>query len=125
MRYSVGFTKFFDEKEILLAGEFWDFLSGHSQTMQEILDIINQIATPNFREELIFLSEPQNVQKDKTAYLSLLEKWFLFQEQQLVKQSEKIIGKLGNKKMENLYYQSCFRNGEYKLDRVKELLTLL
>lgn len=125
MKYSVGFTKFFDEEEILLAGEFWDFLSGNSQTMQEILDIINQIATPNFRQELHFLSEPQNVQKHRKAYLSLLEKWFLFQEQELIKQVDKIIVKLHNKKLQNLYHQSCFRDGEYKLERVKELLALL
>ena len=63
MEYSVGFTKYFDEAEILLGAEFWDYLSGATSTMEIVLEIINKIATPHFMNELVFLSEPH---KDKT-----------------------------------------------------------
>ncbi len=124
MKYSVGFTKFFDESEILLAGEFWDFLSGSPQTMEEILTIINQIATPNFMNELAFLSAPKNRIEQKENYLALLEKWFLCQEQEVMQKAEQIEAKLHNKNLENLYYQSCFKGGDYKTQRMQQLLAL-
>jgi len=124
MAYSVGFTKYFDEAEILLAGEFWDFLSCVPNTMEAIIEIINVIATPNFMNELAFLSEPQNRIKQKQDYLNLLEKWFLFQEYELVSNDKQILSKLITKKLQNLYNQSCFKDGEYKWQRVQTLLTL-
>ena len=35
--YSVDFKKYFESNEVLLAGELWDFLSGDSNTMEQIL----------------------------------------------------------------------------------------
>jgi hypothetical protein len=125
MSHSVGFTKYFDADEILLAGEFWDYLSGSQQTMEEILSIINTIATPDFINELTFLSELQNIIEHKQDYLNLLEKWCLYEEYQLVTQSEEIRAKLGSKKLQNLYNQSCFKDGEYNRQRTQELLTLI
>jgi hypothetical protein len=125
MGHSIGFTKYFDEAEILLGAEFWDYLSGVPQTMEEILGIINTIATPDFINELAFLSEPQNIKKDKQIYLRLLEKWFLFQEYELVNQSVKIKTKLTTKKLENIFHQSCFKEGKYKPQRVEMLCNLL
>ncbi len=124
MEYSVGFTKYFDEAEILLAGEFWDYLSGVPNTMEEIIAIINAIATPNFMNELAFLSEPQNRIVQKQDYLNLLEKWFLFQESELVNNEKQILSKLTTKKLQSLYNQSCFKDGEYKWQRIQTLLTL-
>ncbi len=124
MDYSVGFTKFFDEAEILLSGELWDYLSGNQQTMQEILAIINNIATPNFIDELTFLTEPKNRIEHKKDYLQLLQKWFLFQEYDLINQDEQIKQKITTKNLANIYNQSCFKDGEYKLQRVQELLKL-
>ncbi len=40
--YLIEFKKFFAQDEILIAGEFWDFLSGSKNTMEEILDVITQ-----------------------------------------------------------------------------------
>src|SRR3989338_11506463 len=40
--YLIEFKKFFAQGEILIASEFWDFLSGSSNTMEEILDEIAQ-----------------------------------------------------------------------------------
>jgi len=38
--YLIEFKKFFAHEEILIASEFWDFLSGSQNTMEEILDVI-------------------------------------------------------------------------------------
>jgi hypothetical protein len=42
--YLIEFKKFFDPREVLLAGELWDFLSGGKNTMDEILDVIEETA---------------------------------------------------------------------------------
>lgn len=122
MEYSVGFTKYFDENEILLAGEFWDYLSGVPDTMATIIEIINVIAMPTFIKKLAFLNEPKN--KKKGLYLKLLEQWFLFQEHELITKDKYITPKLTTKKLQNLYNQSCFKDGEYKWERVQTLLDL-
>ncbi|OGI78654.1 hypothetical protein A3C57_01925 [Candidatus Nomurabacteria bacterium RIFCSPHIGHO2_02_FULL_33_12] len=40
--YLIEFKKFFAEDEILIASEFWDFLSGSKNTMEEILGVISE-----------------------------------------------------------------------------------
>lgn len=124
MDYSVGFTKYFDEAEILLAGELWDYLSGVPNTMEAMIHIINTIATPNFLNELYFLNDSQNSTTQTQNYLDLLERWCLFQEHELVKHAQEIIPKLTNRQLQSLYYQSCFRGGEYQWQRVQTLLEL-
>ena len=125
MDYSIGFTKYFDATEVLLGAEFWDYLSGFDSTMETILEIINTIATPDFMNELAFLSDEKNRSCDKENYLTLLEKWFLFEEYRLVIQEEQIKSKLTNTKLQNLFNQSCFKkDGKYKWQRAQELLSL-
>jgi len=47
--YLIEFKKFFAPEEVLLGAEFWDYLSGSHNTMEEVLDVIkntiNQLAT--------------------------------------------------------------------------------
>lgn len=43
--YLIEFKKFFAQDEILIASEFWDFLSGGQNTMEEILDVIAETVT--------------------------------------------------------------------------------
>jgi len=38
--YLIEFKKFFDPEEVLLGSEFWDFLSGTKNTMEDILETI-------------------------------------------------------------------------------------
>ena len=38
--YLIEFKKFFAPEEILIAGELWDFLSGESGTMDDILEVV-------------------------------------------------------------------------------------
>lgn len=40
--YLIEFKKFFDSEEVLLGEELWDFLSGSSDTMAEILEVIRE-----------------------------------------------------------------------------------
>ena len=40
--YLIEFKKFFAQNEVLIASEFWDFLSGGNNTMEEILDVISE-----------------------------------------------------------------------------------
>ncbi len=48
LSYSVDFKKFFAIDEFLLSNELWDFLSGDTNTMQQLLDLINKIAPQEF-----------------------------------------------------------------------------
>ncbi len=43
--YLIEFKKFFSQSEVLIASEFWDFLSGSNNTMEEILDVITETVT--------------------------------------------------------------------------------
>ena len=43
--YLIEFKKFFAQNEVLIASEFWDFLSGSKNTMEEILDVIVETVT--------------------------------------------------------------------------------
>ena len=40
--YLIEFKKFFDPKEVLIASELWDFLSGKEDTMKDILEVIKK-----------------------------------------------------------------------------------
>lgn len=40
--YLIEFKKFFAPEEVLIADELWDFLSGGSETMQQILEVIRK-----------------------------------------------------------------------------------
>jgi len=80
MQHSVDFTKFIAPDEVLLAGELWDFLSEDTNTMQQILDIINVIATTDFQDKYDFLNEPQNRKDNWARYLRQLNEWKLFSE---------------------------------------------
>lgn len=40
--YLIEFKKFFAHDEVLIASEFWNFLSGSENTMEEILDVITE-----------------------------------------------------------------------------------
>ena len=42
IRHLIGFEKFFDPDEILVASELWDHLSGRRNTMQELLQLTTE-----------------------------------------------------------------------------------
>lgn len=123
MNHSVGFTKYFDGDEILLAGELWDYLSETNHTMENILEIINTIATPEFMENITFLNDHTN--RTQPSYITLLEKWFLYREKTLIEKTAEIKPKLTTRKLQSLYHKSCLPKGEYNEDHITSLLKLL
>jgi len=131
MKSQVDFQKFFDPNEVLIAGELWDKLSGDTNTMEQILDIINTIATPQFYEHYQFLANSQNAIDSTQEYIALLEKWFLFRELTL-------LGHLGDvnkiytydKKTKNIFFQPVFKtstadSGKYNENRLNNLLQII
>ena len=73
----IEFNKFFSPDEVLVGDELWDRLSGDKNTMQQILDIINKIATPHFINNYNFLKNSINRATYQQRYESLLKEWNL------------------------------------------------
>jgi len=119
MKHLIEFEKYFDPKEVLLAGELWDRLSGETNTMEKILEIINQIAKPDFLEKYEFINNPQNFEKNRGKYLAILKEWFLFNEIKIFENYDKL--KVSNYR---LLHQELFKNGKYNIRR-KELIKFL
>lgn len=118
MNYSVDFTKFFDPDEVLLAGGLWDFLSGDTNTMLQLLDIINTIATPNFVAKYEFLNNAQNRTSDMATYIEQLNEWNLISEVKLVANETQLIQKINsNNRMIRKFNQPVFKDGDYNIDR--------
>ncbi len=107
--------------ETLIASELWDKLSGESKTMEQILEIINTISTPDFMDKFQFLNNANN--KSKPKYLEFLQEWFLFSEVSIVKNDKHIQKAIKNdKKLQKIYHQQIFKNDEYNWQRSTSLL---
>ena len=133
MDYSVDFRKYFAESEFLLSAELWDYLSGTTQTMETILEIINSIATVEFVENFDFLRDKNNTLR-KEEYVNLLRRWYLFREATLVENQEDIYAKISsNSNLVRIFNQDVFKvlrnNDDYKTEynenRISQLLEFL
>lgn len=125
--YSIDFKKFFDGAEVLLADEFWDFLSGEKETMQEILRVINSISMPDFMSNFNLINDSNNTISDSKKYTKLLKEWFLSRELKFI-ENKYTIEELSkkNKKLTKLLNQNLFDiEGKYKDDRINLLLQSL
>lgn len=125
--YSVDFKKFFDKDEVLLADELWDFLSGDENTMQQIIDIINSIAKPEFMDNYEFVNDATKKTTERKKYLECLQNWNLITEIEFVEAEKKIIERLRlneNKRLNRTYTQPIFRDGFYNIDRTIALKSL-
>lgn len=127
MKYSVDFRKYFGEKEFLLSAELWDYLSGTTETMKTILEIINSIATTDFLDKLDFLSDKNNLLQSKVEYLKLLDEWSLKREKTLIEKEDILRQKMAqNKSLIRVFNQGVFvGKGEYNENRVTTLLDLV
>ncbi|MCK5460947.1 TdeIII family type II restriction endonuclease [Candidatus Gracilibacteria bacterium] len=120
----INMTKFFDPSETLVASELWDKLSGESVTMEQILEIINTISTPDFIEKFQFLNNPNN--RSNSKYSEFLQEWFLFSEIEILKNDKHIQEAIENdKKLQKIYHQQIFKNDEYNWQRSDKLFNLL
>ena len=123
--YLVDGNKYFASDEVLLANELWDNLSGSGNSMEQIFEIINAIATPEFLEKYNYLNDNQNRLKDATNYKTLLQKWHLFKEIELQDNIEDILDKTkDNPKAYKIFRQPVFENGKYNQSRFEYLKTL-
>ncbi len=114
----IEFKKYFDPKEVLLAEELWDKLSGEKRTMEKLLEIINTIATPNFIDEFEFINEPKNYEKDPYKYIDILKRWHLYDELLIVKNYEYL-----KYKKPRILFQNLFTTeGKYKIGRIDNLI---
>ena len=117
----INMTKYFDPAETLIASELWNKLSGESETMEQILAIINTISTPDFIEKFQFLQS--NTNRNNPQYSQILEEWFLFSEIELLQKDSYIKDIIQNdRKLQKIYYQQMFRGDEYNWQKANELL---
>lgn len=122
----IDFRKYFALGEVFLANELWDLLSGDNNTMEQILEIINSIATPEFMDKYNYLNENLNHQNDVEHYRTLLQEWFLFREIDLLNNNAIIIRKImNNPKSDRIFKQPIFKNGDYNSTRYDFLKNLV
>ena len=122
----IDFRKYFALEEVLLANELWDFLSGDSNTMEQILDIINEIATPEFLNKYSYLNQNINRLNNTDNYRNLLQEWFLYKEIDLLNNNAIIIQKMKtNSRADRIFKQPVFKNGEYNSTRYDFLKNLI
>ena len=75
MNSVIEFNKFFSPDEVLIGDELWDRLSGDKNTTQQILDIINKIATPDFIKNYNLINNPKSKDANKKEYDYILKEW--------------------------------------------------
>ncbi|MCL2335016.1 MAG: TdeIII family type II restriction endonuclease, partial [Endomicrobia bacterium] len=111
----------FDYCETLLASELWNLLSGENNTMEEILQIINAISTPEFQSKFQFLRNSENRTSD--TYITRLQEWNLFSEIELVSNSGSL---RQNRNQARVYDKLSFKSdGEYNWERYNTLKRIL
>lgn len=126
MNYSVDFTKFFAPDEVLIADNLWDFLSGDSNTMNQIIEIINKIATPQFMDKFEYLNNTQNKILDRNLYLKHLNDWNMFSEIKLIKNEAELLNRIkSDKRMIRKYNQPMFKECDYNVERFTALEKIL
>lgn len=118
----INMQKYFAEEEVLLSAELWDYLSGEKNTMEQILTIINSIATTEFIEIYEYVNNNDNRNTDK--YKLYLQTWNMYRELFIVNNISKIEGKL-NSKYKRIYNQPVFKNGEYNINRFITISNLI
>lgn len=124
MKSCKNMNKYFAESEIKIARELWDFLSGDKNTMEQLLEMINEISTIDFMENYKFLESEENRTFQK--YSELLQKWYLYSEKELIDNDGVIKEKIKfDTRAKRIYNQRSFKNGKYDFDRYNFLKKLI
>jgi ribosomal protein S8 len=118
-------TKYFAPNETLIASELWDSLSGETNTMEQILEIINIISTTKFLEKYQVIND--NDLRNENRYIEILREWNLYSEIELINNDPLIRERTKiDKKSIRLYNQKPFKNkGVYNTDRYNALANLI
>lgn len=118
----INMNKYFAANETLVASELWNFLSREENTMEEILEIINTISTTSFLEKFQFIANNSN--RENSDYLALLERWNLFSEAELIRNSSTIQTRIANNSNATRCYNKAAFNskGEYNYEKYNELV---
>lgn len=116
IEYLVEAEKFIDQSELLIADELWSFLLGVDRgVMEELLNIINTIATTAFMDKY------NSIQNKTPGYERILREWFLKSECYIFENSNRIIGSA----QQRIANQSIFKmDGSYNEKR-RDLFTSL
>lgn len=121
--------KYLDNEEVLLGPALWDFLSGEEETMNSIIDVINDIATPSFKEKLKKINDKAGYLNFETEdYENLLRDWHLYREADFrTKENIKKIQEASEKKITRKFNQEVIKTnssnyGEYNESRLLDLL---
>ena len=115
--------KYYDYAEVKLASELWDFLASDTNTMQQILDIINVIANPDFKANYNKLLDVKVSLEEKKE---ILQNWNISSEVKLIENNESIISKINdNKELKRIYNQDIFKKGKYNTKRCETLSKLI
>ena len=125
IEYPIDLKKYFALDEFLIGEELWDKLSGDTNTMSQLLDIINAIATPEFIEKVNYLND--RTKRSEADYKILLQLWNLHSEIELIDNEHTILSKLpGNRIAQKRYNQDILNSkGEYNFARYTVLKALI
>ena len=139
----IEFSKFFDENEMLIASEYWDFISNNKNTMEQILNVINSIAKPDFEENFkiinsfSFINQKELYTKNTIddekykKYIQILKEWKLCSEIKIAKlvvdisSGDDKLNKKDKKTFERLINNRMFKNNKYNKDRKDNILKLI
>ncbi len=121
----INMTKYFDPDETLVASELWNMLSGQTNTMEEILEIINTISTTSFLNKFKLLTD--NTKRLTSEYRNQLFEWNMFLELELIDNNNKIIQNIGTDiTLTRIYNKMAFdKKGNYNAYRYMILRQLI
>jgi hypothetical protein len=121
----INMTKYFDSNETLVASELWNMLSGQTNTMEEILEIINTISTTSFLNKFQLLTD--NTKRLTPEYRNQLTEWNLFSELELIDSNNKLVQNIGtDTTLTRIYNKIAFdKKGNYNTDRYSTLKQLI
>ena len=90
--------------------------------MENLLEIINTIAKPDFKDKYNVLTNKDSAIEDRKR---ILEEWNLFSEIELIEHDEIIKEKIiTDTRLKRIYRKDCFKHGEYDFERYIELIKL-
>ena len=98
----INMNKYFSHEEVLLSEELWNLLSGHENTMSDLLSIINDIATTDFMENFNYINDPDN--RGSYKYINILKQWKIYSELEMTNAKDKIEREIStNKSLQRVY----------------------